>query len=222
MQIEQGITYAVVTGDLVGSTKLPLDLRQGFHQLVNQASKELREFLGDGSLLGIDLFSGDSWQFVSSPRQSLRACLFLRAYIRAHMEGADTRCVLGIGTIDFIPNGRVSQGDGQAFRLSGRLLGEMKKGSGMRIDAADATVVQKWDLPLTLADAAIGSSWTRRRALALTGEIRDWSQEKTGQLWKTSGVKTTPLSQATVSRYLDQANWSVFSRLLREFEDFWA
>jgi hypothetical protein len=214
------MTYAVVTGDLVGSTKMPLDLRRGFHRFVGQAAAELRELLGDDEFMGIDLFAGDSWQFVSTPSHSLRACLFLRAFIRAHMKDADTRCVTGIGTIDFIPNDRVSQGDGQAFRLSGRLLAETKrKGPAMRIDAADPAVVDKWGLPFALADAAVVSSWTGRRALAVTGELRGWSQEKTGQLWKQ--IKNKPLSQATVSKYLDQANWPVFARFLQQFEESW-
>lgn len=221
MRIERGLTYAVVTGDLIGSTKMPLDLRRSFHHLVDRASNELREFLGDG-ILGVDLFSGDSWQFVSIPRLSLWACLFLRAYIRAHMDGADTRCVVGIGTIDFVPNDRVSQGDGEAFRLSGRLLEQIKKsGSAMRIAAADPQIVQKWDLPFALADAVIVSSWTRRRALALTGQLRGWNQEETGRLWENFCDRKKPVSQGTISTYLEQANWSVFSQFLQEFEDFW-
>ena len=91
----------------------------------------------------------------------------------------------------------------------------------MRIDAADPAVVEKWDLPFALADAAIVSSWTNRRALAVTGELRGWSQEEIGRLWQKFDVQTTPLSQAAVSRYLDQANWPVFARFLREFEESW-
>lgn len=221
MEIEKGAMYAVVTGDLVGSTRLPLELRRDFRQLVDHAASELRAFLGTDAVLGIDLFSGDSWQFVSAPRQSLRACLFLRAYIRAHMERADTRCVVGVGEIDFVPEDRVSQGDGEAFRLSGRLLQQIKRGPAMRLVAADPAVVRQWDLPFSLADAAIAGSWTSRRALAVTGELRGLSQEETGRLWTKFRLQDKPVSQATVSRYLEQAHWPVFARFLREFEEFW-
>jgi hypothetical protein len=220
MRIEQGVNYAVVTGDLIGSTKMPLDIRRDFCRFVEATSTEMRRFLGTDQLSEIDVFSGDSWQFVSSPRHSLRACLFLRASIRAQMKSGDTRCAIGVGTIDFMPQDRVSQGDGQAFRLSGRLLERTKKkGPSMAIDAADPAIADQWDLLLALADAVIVSSWTGRRALAVTGELRGWSQEETGQLWKQ--FKSKPLSQASVSRYLEQANWPVFDRLLHEFEGFW-
>lgn len=219
MDIEQGKQYAVVSGDLVASSKIRPDLRQNLHRIVEDASRDMREFFGAGQIMGIDLYAGDSWQFlVENPANSLRAVLFLRAYLRAHVEGADTRCAVGLGTIRFIPRDRVSEGDGEAFQRSGRLLQAMKKGPAMRFESGDPQITKRWDLVLGLLDAVVRSSWTRRRSLAVTGEIRGWTQKKTAELWQKFGIRSKELKQGTVSGYLDQAHWKAVSRALREFE----
>jgi len=41
----------------------------------------------------------------------------------------DTRMAIAIGTVDFVPDDRVSRGDGHAYRDSGNALEQMMRGS---------------------------------------------------------------------------------------------
>ena len=77
MEIDRNRIYAVISGDIIRSSKLPLSERAELPNIMKQASNELRTFLAQSVPLSVDIYAGDSWQLlVSEPGEALRAALF--------------------------------------------------------------------------------------------------------------------------------------------------
>jgi hypothetical protein len=127
----------------------------------------------------------------------------------------DTRFVAAVGKIDFVPGTQVSEGDGEAFRLSGQFLtGELRK-RRMGFVASDDSASRRWDLVFYLMDSLIAHHWSDKRSRAVTGALRGLTQEEIGTLWDPM------IEQPSVNRLLRLAGWSSVSRGIKEFEDFW-
>ncbi len=123
MEVTKGKLYGVVTGDVVASSKLSPPDRERLFAVMKEASRELRQWLGEAMPLEVDIYGGDSWQILlATPGKALAAALFFRAYLRAHPPHCDSRFAVAIGPIDFVPGKNVSEGDGDAFRRSGQML----------------------------------------------------------------------------------------------------
>ena len=136
MKIKTEKLYAILTGDIVNSSKLSSDKRQKLHYAMKEGSKAVRRAFEKDVPLDVDIFRGDSWQMlVFNPAKSLRIGLFYRAFLRAEMQSSnvDTRMSIAVGTIEFIPDDRVSGGDGQAYQYSGNALEKMTKASHMHL-----------------------------------------------------------------------------------------
>ena len=88
-----------------------------------------------------------------------------------------------VGRIDFVPGERVSEGDGEAFRLSGRLLQDSAPGQRMRFASSDRPDARLWDIAFGLVDAIISRSWSAKQARAVSGALRGWPAPKTACLW---------------------------------------
>ncbi|MFI5247578.1 MAG: hypothetical protein ACHQWV_03380 [Nitrospirales bacterium] len=213
MKVKTGKLYAVITGDIVASSRLSLLERVQLHEAMKRAESELKKQLGPAMPLGVDIYAGDSWQvLLSEPQTALRAALLYRAHLLASVDKTDTRLVIGIGTVDFVPRGRVSEGEGEAFQASGRLLTEGKGASRMRFAAPSHPEWDLWDVVFTLLDALIVRQWTAKRALALTGALRHWTQERITTLWKPH------IRQQSVVEHLQGAGWEATEQTLDAFE----
>lgn len=216
MQIARNSLYAVVTGDVIASSRLGAGRRQILHEAMISTSAALRGAFPSSGLSEVDVFGGDSWQMVlGAPELVLRTALFYRAGLRSLMRSRsfDVRMALAIGTIDFIPEGRVSQGDGEALRLSGRALRAMGKGRGMRLLFPGRPSERALDTVVRLVDA-LAARWSEKQALAVTGALRDFSQEKIARTcWP------RPITQQAVQQHLDRAAWSSVEAALAFFEE---
>lgn len=213
MKVKTGKLYGVITGDIIGSSRLSLKERHHLHDVMKRGATELKKQFGTVMPLGVDFYSGDAWQMVlAEPKSTLRAGLLYRAHLRASMDNADTRLVIGVGTIDFVPRGRVSEGEGEAFRASGRLLSEGTSSSRMRFSAPSHPEWDFLDLAVCLLDALIVRHWTSKRALAITGALRGWTQGKIAGLW------TPPIRQQSVVDHLRGAAWEATEQTLEAFE----
>lgn len=219
MKIQRGKLYAVITGDIIGSSRLPEVDRRRLHQVMKRGSAKLHKAFGKAVPLDVDIFRGDSWQLlVADPIKSLRIGLFYRAFIRVKMQSnkIDTRMSIAVGTIDFIPGNRVSSGDGSAYRRSGAALAKMlrpyricfegiEKESEQRLNAVEA-VVQLIDV--------LAMNWTEKQAQAITGALQGWTQEKIAKSWWEN-----PITQQAIGQHLDKAGWYAVANGLRFFED---
>jgi len=181
------------------------------------ASAELRAVLRDQMPLEVDVFGGDSWQmFLTSPRRALWAALFYRSWLLSSTPSVDTRIAIGIGGVEYVPDRRVSEGQGEAFDISGRLLRSMAKTPLMRFGCPDAARRETWDAVVQLVDYIVATQWTQPRARAVTGALREWKQRDIAALWGARVIR-----QASVSEHLGKAGWSAINAAVDAFEAAW-
>lgn len=126
-------TYAmdvkgVITGDIVDSSKINLELRSGLIISI----KDIAENLIRLSPLKMELFRGDSFQLiVDKPEMCLKIAILLRAGLKSMTPVVsdvlwDARVSVGIGEIAYTSD-KIVVSDGEAFRFSGRGLDEIGK-----------------------------------------------------------------------------------------------
>ncbi len=214
MNIDPQKNYAILTGDVVHSSRLKHDHRKQLYASLQSCSRRLREAFPASVPFDVDIFRGDSWQlWVVDPVQALRVALFYRAALRAAMQTHqfDSRLAIGIGTVDFIPEQGLSGGDGEAFRLSGEGLEILKRHRMTLIwpGHPDQHLLQA--MVWLFDQLAIG--WTDKQALAVTGALQTWTQQEIAQLWDDH-----PVSQQTVAQHLTQAGWGAIEPALLRFE----
>ncbi len=208
-------THAVLTGDIVGSSKLePAELMALMQRLRDGAEQFARTF--PGTVVGrLDVFSGDGWQMLMQDwRRSVRAAIYMRAVAKGDLEiEADTRVAIGWGSVDAetLKPERISASTGEAFLLSGRALKAMKKQDRLAVDCGD--VADRGQLlreSLGLVDE-LTRRWTARQAmtlaLALLGE---------GQAEIADGLGR---KQSTIHQSLHTAGWQGIEGLLDSVEN---
>ena len=214
MKIEKGKLYAVITGDIVSFSKLPTEQRRRLSGIMNKGSEAVRNAFKGSVPLDADVFRGDSWQLlVSDAALSLRVGIFFRAYLRASMGTGkfDTRMAIAVGTVDFVPDDRISKGDGQAYRHSGNALEQMTKASNMCFRFPGLDIEESLDILVHLMDV-LAMNWSEKQALAITGALQGLKQEKIGSLWK------PPITQQSVNRHLQRAGWFAIEKAVKFFE----
>lgn len=208
--------YAVATGDIVGSTTLDKGDRERLRDVMRQAGDTLRQLWPDTIPLPVALFAGDRWQFLTTtPAAILRPAIHYRAALIASELKVDTRISFGVGTVDYIPDSNLPEGEGPAFRRSGRPLDTMGK-LGLLLSAGDDRRASGWNAALRMLDAVIRHQWTPARARAVTGANLALSQEQVGQLW------SPPITQQSVADHLAAAEWKAIDDVLIAFETDWA
>ena len=200
--------YAVLTGDVVGSSKLDEAARRGLPDSLEKASKAARSVFKNTVPLDADIFRGDSWQLVvADARLGLRVALFFRAHLRGNSPGAglDTRISIGIGQITFLAKQKVSQGDGPAFRESGKMLESMPKSRRLALSITDRETPAGVVAVVALIDVLM-VRWTEKQALAVVGALQQLKQEEIGNSWN------PPVKQQVIARHLQQASWETIEK----------
>ena len=182
MDIDSKKYYAVISGDFIGFSSLPLKNRQAMYFILKNGGKELETAFPGIIPLEVDMFRGDGWQIVlTDPVLSLRAALYFRAYIRSKttQKKIDTRMAVAVGTIDYIPENKVSAGDGPAFRMSGKLLDKIN-----RIKSPIIRFIMEDKKNSVLLDRAVQQSgtpadgWNKKQAMTIMGALRGWSYDQ--------------------------------------------
>ncbi len=205
---------AVLTGDVVDSSQLGTEQRRALPRILKGAAGELQKAFPKAIPGPIAVFRGDSWQLiVSNPALGLRAGLFFRSCIIASAGAGprlDTRMAIAVDTVDFAPSGRVSEGDGPAYRASGTALDNLDNGVRMRFIAPGAPELSI--ATIGLLDAIV-QDWTALQALAVKGRLRGRTQAEIAAAWPER------VTQQTVARHLARAHWPAVERLLLEFEN---
>ena len=214
--------YAVVTGDIVRSTRLSREKFRDVQDSITRAGGDLATHLPGRLPFPIELSRGDSWQlFVPDPGDALRMALFVRAFIRAEAERVDTRFSIGVGTVDKLPDRTVGDGRGDAFRLSGERI-ENKRAPRMQFamehDATQMRADGWWEdrsisTMLAVMDAVV-TRWTSAQATAVRGALLNWKQEQIAETWPHG-----PITQQSASQHLDRAGWAGVYEALDYYED---
>ncbi|HZL41709.1 MAG TPA: hypothetical protein VFD66_00345, partial [Verrucomicrobiae bacterium] len=203
LKLNPGQRYAVLTGDVVESSKLGEAARRELPVALEKASRAARALYGKAVPLDADVFRGDSWQLVvTDAKLGLRVAVFFRAHLHGNAPGVglDTRIAIGIGTINFVPKGRVSQGDGPAFRESGKVLERMPKNRRLGLSVAETETPAGIAPVIGLMDTVM-ERWTEKQSLAVAGMLQGLPQSQIAELWN------PPVKQPVVARHLRQAGW---------------
>ena len=151
-------TIAIITGDIVDSTKLSLAERD----VMVRTLQDIPEILHTITRISMEIFRGDSFQIqIHDIAASAKAAIAIRAWLRCQpitgKTPLDARLAIGIGEANYQSNS-LSTSDGEAYRLSGRLLNKMQKA---RLEIA--TPWPKVNEELALATAFVDdivTSWT--------------------------------------------------------------
>jgi hypothetical protein len=213
-EIDTQKTYAVIAGDVIGSSKLPKDLREQLPELLRRGSENLHAAYPDAVPFPVDVYAGDSWQLlVVQPNLALRAAVYIRAFLLdAANKRADTRIVVSLGKIDFIRRERISESDGEAFRNAGKFLQESPGKQCLNFIAPREPQAAVWNGTFGLLDVII-QHWSAKQARVIAGAINGKSQDEMTSLWK------PPISQSTIARHMDQAGWQAVEHVFKLFED---
>ncbi len=209
---------AVITGDIINSSKLDPDEWEKLHSIMIETSRQLRASFKDIMPLDVDIFRGDSWQMlVLDPPRSLRISLLYRGLVRAKMElpHLDMRMAIAVGRVDFMPRNRVSQGHGEAFQLSGQALDSLHgaRWGNMCFAGSDEGEAAPLDIIVRLIDAIAGR-WTVKQALAVSGALKGMRQEEIAEKgWPRK------ITQQAVAQHLRRAGWYAVERGVVFFED---
>lgn len=210
-----GKTVAVLTGDVVHSTRMTGKARRRLHDALYSTSGELREHFCGLVPYDVDIYRGDSWQLlVSAPHKALRVALYFRSRLRSHFESdkVDTRVAIGVGSVDFLPEKGVSTGDGDAFRRSGWAFEELGR-TGRMAFSGDGPHARCLDVAVELVDFP-ASHWTARQAYAVSQALLELTQEDIADGWIERAI-----TQQAVAQHLSRAGWHAVDTALSFFED---
>jgi hypothetical protein len=207
--------YAVLTGDLVKSSRLSPAQSKGAIGWLRSATKNFEKSF-HGTVEGtLDSFRHDSWQLLlKKPALALRAAIFLRAALKTQSEREtkyDSRIAIGIGPVESIAKDRISNSRGKAFTLSGQTLDGMKAERLAFADVDEDDCLARGVVPLL--DQLV-SDWSAVESQAVYGALRGWTQEESAANWPVGRGEKPPARQA-VAKALSRAHWN---RLLSVLE----
>lgn len=208
--------YAVVTGDIVGSTKLKAGQRSQLLRVIKRSLRRIDDILPGKVCAPFTIHRGDSFQGVlSKPEAALRAVIIIRAGVRFGSQtrrlrhALDARAAVGIGTVDFLPAGRASEGDGEAFHRSGQTLDVMKGDQRLVFRTPWQEIDTELDVECALLDALV-NRWSAEQAGAILAQIRGLTQEQAAEEFG--------ISQPAVRQRLERAGGWAVERLCRRYE----
>ncbi|MCZ8088548.1 MAG: hypothetical protein O9247_00440 [Rhodobacteraceae bacterium] len=178
--------HAVLTGDLIRSTRLP---PQQADAAISALEHAARRWQGN---LHFTRFRGDGWQILlEQPQSALRIALYMTAALAAADTGLTTRLAIGFGTVARLREGDLSGATGTAFTRSGRALDHMPRNT--RWAVAGGPTLPAW-IPATLALAEWQSArWTAGQAAVVAEWLdpvdrtqEEWASRMglTRQAWK--------------------------------------
>lgn len=203
-------TGAIITGDIVESNKFGLVERRGMLDVI-ESIPELLSGVEPNSIM--EIFRGDGFQIrIPNATVGMLCAITVRAWLRSHKVGADSRPLdarlgVGIGRREFETKD-LATSDGEAYRLSGRLLDNLHKGR-LAVITPWHEINEELKLSTAFADDIV-SSWTVRQssvilqALLARGSHGLITQElgvTKQMLDKTLKSAKEPLIKAYIHRY---------------------
>ncbi|MDH6354530.1 hypothetical protein M2132_000858 [Dysgonomonas sp. PH5-45] len=156
----------VITGDIVDSTRI---LEAGGREKLLATLKNTIADINADEKLGkvtMEIYRGDSFQcIVEYPKSSLYIAILIRASLISHSEGDirwDARMGIGVGKGEFIAE-KVTESDGEAFRLSGQAFDNLGRNHRIAILTPDEDFNKELRVSTAFADD-IMSGWTATQA----------------------------------------------------------
>lgn len=169
--------FAVLTGDLVDSTRQPADRIDVAMQALHQAAQTIATWPTPNRDTRFTRFRGDGWQVVlAEPRFALRAAVVLQGTLGA--LGLESRISIGVGTAESLGTTDLADASGRAFELSGKTLDRM--GDGARLALTGDGVIPQDAMIADLLGERMGR-WTAAQAEAAAMQLSAPAQPPTLQ-----------------------------------------
>ncbi|NTU53213.1 MAG: hypothetical protein HGA97_05835 [Chlorobiaceae bacterium] len=218
----EGKIHAVLTGDLVNSSRLTSELSRQAMQELKSASTVFNATF-PGAVHGeMDTFRHDSWQLLlDKPMLAFRAALFLRCVLKMNSSANikyDTRVSIGIGGVESVVENRISDSRGTAFTISGKGLDGMKNALFV-FDGAftDPVLWSETSLAVVPLLDCVVSDWTPVESGVVSAALLGKTQAQTVD-YLLSKRGDAPTRQA-VSDSLSRAHWGTVSGILAWVEE---
>jgi hypothetical protein len=204
--------YSVVTGDVIGSTKLAKVERQKLFRALEEEFSLLKNI--DIAKSDFEIFRGDGFQVICEPKDALFLMLTIKSKVRSIILGrkdvaTDARLVAGIGRIEY-PSNTVLSSDGEAYRLSGKNLDNLDEDLDLLIVTPNPFINRELYVEMYLINTII-KDWTENMAEIVNLAIKGNNQD---EISKIIGV-----SQPSVSKSLKAAKWDAVKVLLNRYKE---
>lgn len=208
--------FAVITGDIYKSSRFSGENRARLLEALKNAFNNIERIMGkDLIILPFEIYRGDSFQGVIAPvENSLKVAILIRATIRGHFQTTlkdlpDARIAIGIGNIDFFPDSRTGEGDGEAYRNSGPVLDTMNKHSRMiMIKTPCNEINDELNVACAFLDTVI-AKWSPEQALTVVESIDSKTQEEMAEFFN--------ISQPAVKKRINSANFYALELMMSRF-----
>ncbi len=206
-------SHAILTGDLIGSTKVRAAEVDHAMSVLGAAAGTLGDWVAADTRF--TRFRGDGWQiYLASPGPAFRACLYLTARMKAAGCQLETRISVGLGPVERLGTADLSDASGPAFTSSGHGLDDMPRANRLAISGA------KW---LDGFFSGIYSQaefqarrWSREQAEAITLALEMGRKNTRPTLEDLSGP--LGISRQALQARLNSAGYHALTRTLDAFE----
>ncbi|MGN6618868.1 MAG: SatD family protein [Ilyomonas sp.] len=196
---------AVITGDVIGSTKLTPVRRRKLQNLIKKFIESTSDKFPD---FKAEQFRGDSIQAILTRHLSLALLASLTMQTNLISHGFGIRLSIGIGEISF-KSKNVITSDGSAFQVSGTMIDEIKKRNEY---ISVASTFDNFNKEWTVHSATLNyilERLTIQQAQAVYLQMQNLTQEEIAIKLK--------ISQPSVHQRLQAAGWPVINRILQRF-----
>jgi hypothetical protein len=157
---------AILTGDLVGSTRAGPEAVEKAMKVLARSSADLEDYCDIGPTR-FTRSRGDGWQIVIMPtRMTLRAVTFLIARLRAADVDIETRIGIGLGTITKPGTYDLSDAAGTAFVNSGYALDDIIPSDRLAVRGLPQAELLWYESALETLSYLSGR-WSKEQAQAL-------------------------------------------------------
>ena len=209
---------AIITGDLVDSSKLKKKELQKVHKTLHREFENLRQHFATKTL-HFEMYRGDSFQgIVLEPKIALKVLLYLKSSVKKlHLEASakakkskvDFRAALGIGEIDGVPKS-LKKATGEAFLFSGRTLDGMKnKQQKTSMKTATEAVDHEFEVHFKFFDQ-LADRWSIAAAEVVYYLLQDMKEVEIAEI--------IGISQSAVNSRKKVSGWEAISKLLKRYE----
>lgn len=220
---------AVITGDIIQSTRLSAEHRS---MLVKKIQQALKTWEADFKFKS-EFFQGDSFQcLLQHPHLSLRVALLMKTYIRSlnpttafspnkmpeKRSGIllpaniiDARIAVGIGEAE--AGTKLATSNGMAFALSGHLLDDLKNSKQTFAIATDDGYNDELETESVLLDALI-SKTTALQCEVINLKLLSYNE--------TEIAKQLKIIQSAVNQRSRSGNWNAIDAMVDRFEEIYS
>ena len=223
---------AIITGDIIHSTKLDAEYRT---KLFNHIAKALKQWDKNYDMRS-ETFRGDSFQcLINKPVIALRILLIQKTFIRNLNPSEiynvsnqrkpknqkqmiiptwilDARIAIGIGNVDYISN-RLASSNGEAFVLSGQLLDNLKSRKQSIGIATNDRYQDELETEFKLLDAIIAKT-TALQCQVILHKLLGFTENHIAEKLK--------INQSAVNQRSMNGNWNAIETMLNRFEKFYS